>query len=335
MIRYGWPLAATLLLLVGCNAPRTADSESAASGQARPAGTKYRIAVIPKGTTHEFWKSVHEGAARAGKEFGAEILWQGSLQESDREGEIQVVENFITQKVDGICLAPLDSQALIAPVKLAGQAKIPVVIFDSALDDESLIVSYVATDNYHGGELAAQEMARRLGEKGSVIMLRYNPGSESTAQREEGFLKTIEKYPGIKVLSSDQYAGTTPESAVDKAQQILGQYRDQVNGIFTNNEPNSAGTVRALEDLGLVGKVVFIGFDPSDSMAKALSENRMQGIVLQDPLQMGYLAVKALVDHLEGRPVEKRINTGVAIATPENMNEPRMRELLHPPQFPD
>lgn len=334
MPRSGSPLAAAVVLLAGflagCDAPRTADSKPAA-GQSHPA--KYRIAVIPKGTTHEFWKSVHEGAARAGKEFGAEILWQGSLQESDREGEIQVVENFVTQKVDGICLAPLDSQALIAPVKLARQAGIPVVIFDSALDDESLVVSYVATDNFHGGQLAAEEMARRLGGKGGVIMLRYNPGSESTAQREEGFLKTIEKYPEIKVLSSNQYAGTTPESALDKAQQMLSQYRDDVNGIFTNNEPNSAGTLRALEDTGLVGKVVFIGFDPSDSMAKALADRRMQGIVLQDPLQMGYLAVKAMIDHIEGRPVEKRINTGEAIATPENMNEPRMKELLHPPQF--
>ena len=306
-----------------------------ARGPLRAGEAKYRLAVIPKGTTHEFWKSVHEGAERAGKEFGAEILWQGPLQESDREGQIQVVENFITQKVDGICLAPLDSQALIAPVRLAQQAGIPVVIFDSALDDEKLIVSYVATDNFHGGELAANEMARRLGEKGNVIMVRYNPGSESTGQREEGFLKTIERYPNIKVLSSDQYAGTTPESAVDKAQQLLNKYRDEVNGWFANNEPNAAGTLRALEDTGLVGKIVFIGMDPSDSMAKALGENRMQGIVLQDPVKMGYLSVKAMIDHIEGRPVENRVNTGEAIATPESMNEPRMRELLHPAQFKD
>jgi ABC-type sugar transport system substrate-binding protein len=131
-----------------------------------PTTVKYRIAVIPKGTTHEFWKSVHAGAARAGKEAGnVEILWKGPLQENDTEGQINVVQEFITKKVDGIVLAPLDSQALIQPVKDAKQQGIPIVIFDSALGDESIIVSFVATDNYRGGALAARRLAEVLGSK--------------------------------------------------------------------------------------------------------------------------------------------------------------------------
>ncbi len=125
---------------------------------------KYRIAVIPKGTTHEFWKSVHAGAARAAKEAGnVEVLWKGPLQENDTEGQINVVQEFITKKVDGIVLAPLDSQALVAPVRDAKEHGIPTVIFDSALADESIIVSYVATDNFHGGALAARRLAEVLG----------------------------------------------------------------------------------------------------------------------------------------------------------------------------
>ena len=132
----------------------------------QPANVKYRIAVIPKGTTHEFWKSVHAGAAKAAKEAGnVEIFWKGPLQENDAEGQINVVQEFITKKVDGIVLAPLDSQALIAPVKDAKQQGIPTVIFDSGLGDESIIVSYVATDNYHGGALAARRLAEVLGVK--------------------------------------------------------------------------------------------------------------------------------------------------------------------------
>jgi ribose transport system substrate-binding protein len=128
-----------------------------------PANVKYRIAVIPKGTTHEFWKSVHAGAARAAREAGnVEILWKGPLQENDAEGQINVVQEFITKKVDGLVLAPLDSQALIAPVKDAQQQGIPTVIFDSGLADETGIVSYVATDNYHGGALAARRLAEVL-----------------------------------------------------------------------------------------------------------------------------------------------------------------------------
>jgi ribose transport system substrate-binding protein len=132
----------------------------------QPADVKYRIAVIPKGTTHEFWKSVHAGAAKAAKEAGnVEVLWKGPLQENDAEGQINVVQEFITKKVDGIVLAPLDSQALIAPVKDAKQQGIPTVIFDSGLADESIIVSYVATDNYNGGRLAARRLVEAIGAK--------------------------------------------------------------------------------------------------------------------------------------------------------------------------
>jgi ribose transport system substrate-binding protein len=133
----------------------------------QPAEVKYRIAVIPKGTTHEFWKSVHAGAARAAKEAGnVEIFWKGPLHENDdAEGQINVVQEFITKKVDGLVLAPLDSQALVAAVKDAKLQGIPTVIFDSGLADESIIVSYVATDNYHGGALAAQRLAEVLEEQ--------------------------------------------------------------------------------------------------------------------------------------------------------------------------
>jgi ribose transport system substrate-binding protein len=133
---------------------------------AAPANVKYRIAVIPKGTTHEYWKSVHEGASQAAKEVdNVEILWKGPLQENDTEGQINVVQDFITKKVDGLVLAPLDSQALITPVKDAKQHGIPTVIFDSALGDESSVVSYVATDNYLGGAMAARRLAELVGQK--------------------------------------------------------------------------------------------------------------------------------------------------------------------------
>ncbi|HWC90410.1 MAG TPA: substrate-binding domain-containing protein [Pirellulales bacterium] len=321
-----------VVVLAGCHGDQ---STAAGSKSAASAPAKYRIAVIPKGTTHEFWKSVHYGAAQAGKEFGAEILWQGPLQEKDREGQISLVQNFVTKAVDGICLAPNDSQAFVRPVKDAAEQGVPVVIFDSGLDDTSSIVSYVATDNRAGGQLAADEMARALSEKGNIVLLRYLPGSESTYEREEGFLEQLKKYPALKVLSSDQYSGDTPQSALDKAQQILSKYGDRIDGLFAVCEPNAAGTLRALEDAGLAGKIVFIGFDPNRRMVQALAEKKMRGIVVQDPVNMGYLAVKTMVEHLQQKPVEKRISTGEAIATPENMNEPKMKELLDPPVFAD
>jgi ABC-type sugar transport system substrate-binding protein len=168
----------------------------------------------------------------------------------------------------------------------------------------------------------------------NVILLRYNPGSESTEQREQGFLETLAKeFPDVKVISSDQYSGTTPETSLDKSQQLLGEFRGEVNGVFAVCEPNATGMLEALEQAGLAGKVKFVGFDPTPRLIDALQSGSMQGIVLQDPVQMGYQAVKTLVAHLEGKSVEKRIATGEYLATAENMHEPRMAELLKPVQF--
>ena len=185
-----------LAITVGCGSTNDpAPIQKSNSSNAASKGTapkKLRIAVIPKGTTHVFWKSVHAGAENAAKELGdVEVLWKGPLLENDRDGQISVVQDFVTNKVDGICVAPLDKQALIGPVHEAVEAGIPVVIFDSGLQDESKIVSYVATDNRKGGALAAKQMAAALGGKGNVIVLRYNAGSESTEQREDGFLEAL------------------------------------------------------------------------------------------------------------------------------------------------
>jgi ABC-type sugar transport system substrate-binding protein len=167
-----------------------------------------------------------------------------------------------------------------------------------------------------------------------VVLLRYNPGSESTEQREKGFLDTLTKeFPNVKVLSSDQYAGTTPESALDKATDVLNKYQDRVSGIFAVCEPNANGVLRALENAGLAGKVKCVVFDPGSGLINGLKEHKVDGIVLQDPVKMGYEGVKTMVAHLDGAKVEKRIVTGEHVATPENMGDAEINPLLEPVQF--
>ena len=335
-----------LVIFVGCSSNSQSTTSSKAEHDSRSsnpasktsseaASKKLRIAVIPKGTTHVFWKSVHAGAELAAKELGnVDIIWKGPLLEDDRDGQMNVMQDFVTGKVDGICLAPLDKQALIGPVNESVESGIPVVIFDSALQDESKIVTYVATDNLKGGELAAKHMAECLGGKGNVIVLRYNSGSESTEQREEGFLETLKtQYPDINVISSDQYAGTTPEKSLDKATQVLGKYRNDVNGIFAVCEPNANGVLIALKETQLAGKVKFIAFDSSEDLIRAMSDGSCHGIVLQDPVRMGYESVIAIVNSIRGKPVHKRIGTGEFLATPENMKTPEMDKLLNPERF--
>ena len=338
-----WTVGWLLLAAFGCSvstpvspspAGKTGGSKEANS-ESNPAGQKLTFAVIPKGTTHEFWKSVHAGAVNAAKELGnIEILWKGPLLENDRDGQISVVQDFVTKKVDGICLAPLDKQALGDAVKDAHSAGIPVLIFDSALQDESVIVSYVATDNFKGGQLAGKRLGESLGGKGNVVMLRYNTGSESTEQREQGFLDAIKAdFPKIKVISSDEYAGTTPESSLDKATNVLNKYKAEVHGIFAVCEPNAAGVLKALEETGLAGQVKFVAFDPNNELIQGMADGKVHGIVLQDPVTMGYEAVKKLTAHIRGEKVEKRIGTGEYVATPENMKSEQMSKLLSPERF--
>jgi ribose transport system substrate-binding protein len=316
-------------------------SASIGCKQKKEAGVDtYRIAVIPKGTTHVFWKSIHAGAIKAQQELKAsgldvEVIWKGPLKEDDRESQIRVVEDFVTRGVNGIVLAPLDDVALRRPVKDAVSNGIPVVIIDSDLKSEDH-VSFVATDNYIGGRKGGERLAEILGGKGKVIMLRYQEGSASTMNREQGFLDVLkEKYPGIQVVSANQYGGATTESAYLASESLLSPLRTPdggltIDGIFCPNESTAFAMLRALEDGRFAGKVKYVGFDSSDRLVMGLRNGLIHGLVLQDPINMGYLGVKTIVAHLRGQQVEKRIDTGSEVATAENMDDPKMKNLLEP-----
>jgi ribose transport system substrate-binding protein len=193
-------------------------------------------------------------------------------------------------------------------------------------------VSFVATDNYKGGQLAGEQMAKLLGGKGNVILLRYAVGSASTEARENGFLDALKKYPDIKLISSDQHAGATRELAYQASQNLLNRFGREVNGVFCPCEPPTIAMTKALRDLGLAGgKVKMIGFDAGSQSVVDMQNGDVQALVVQNPVLMGYLGVMTAVKHLEGQKVERRIDTGVMLVTPENMNQPDIRELLHPP----
>jgi len=301
------------------------------------AGDKtFTIAVIPKGTTHEFWKSIHAGAVKAEQELSGagtkvDIIWKGPLREDDRDQQIQVIENFMTRRVNAIVLAPLDAQAMVKPVHNAVQANVPVVIIDSDLKSSDY-VSFVATDNHKGGQLAGAEMGRLLGGKGNVILLRYAVGSASTEAREAGFLEALKKFPDIKLISSDQHAGATRELAYQVSQNLLNRFGREVNGVFCPCEPPTIAMTKALRDLGLAaGKVKMIGFDSGSQSVLDLKNGDLQALVVQNPLLMGYLGVMTAVKHLRGESVERRLDTGVALITRENMEQPDVKELLYPP----
>jgi len=292
--------------------------------------TKLQIAVIPKGTSHEFWKSVHAGAIKAARELAnIDPIWKGPLQENDLKGQIDVVEGFVAQGVKGMLLAPLDDKGLAAPVKQAVAAGIPVVIFDSDLQGTDH-ASFVATDNFAAGKMAGDAMGKLLApDRKKVIVLRYQEGSASTQKREDGFLEAMKAFPFVELVSTNQYAGATVESAQKASENLLAAHND-VHGIFCPNESSTFGMLMALRGTKIAGKVKFVGFDSSSALVDGLRKGELDGLVLQNPLKMGYLAMKTLASVIKGEKVEKRIDTGAQVITKANMDEPAQKDLLSP-----
>lgn len=288
-----------------------------------------KIAVIPKGTTHVFWKSVEAGAKQAGEEYDVEILWKGPLKENDRAGQIQVVQQFVSQGVDGIVLAPLDRKALLGPVQSAASRKIPVVIFDSALDGEAGkdFSSLVATNNASGGKLGGDELSRLLKQRGKAVLLRYQVGSASTDEREKGFLDAVRKHADFSIISDNRYAGATAGEAKSQALNMIDDLR-AADGVFCPNESSTLGMLLALQQVGLAGKIKFVGFDASPPLIEALKKGELDALVVQNPRRMGYLAVKTLIQVRTGEKVEASIDTGCALVTKANLDTPEIKALL-------
>ncbi len=331
-----WRVALAILTTMVVAACGSGSSAPASSTPA--AASTLTIAVIPKGSTHEHWKRVHLGAEKAAAELRAagvpvQVIWKGPIREDDREQQIQVVEGFVSQGVKGLVLAPLDDRALARPVEEAMRAGIPTVVFDSALAAPNPTVSYVSTDNGKGGRLAAARMGELLRGKGTVLMLRYQEGSAATDERERGFLDELKAtHPGITVISSDQYAGATRDTAKRASENLLNRFAERIDGIFTPNESSTAGMLLALQDIGKAGRITFVGFDYSSGFVDPLRKGQIKGFVVQNPVNMGYLSVRTMADHLQGKPVPKVVDTGVMMVTLDNLDTPEVQAVINPPE---
>jgi ribose transport system substrate-binding protein len=325
-----WAFAS--LLIGGCQQPRP----------------DYRIAVIPKGMTHEFWQSIHRGAMRAAADLRAsdginvEVVWDGPLRERDALAQIRIVDRHVARPVDGIVLAPQHSQTMVAPVQRAVEQGVPVVVIDSGLEQPQLTIKYVATDNRNGGRMAARRLLQTLRSEGKsaprVVLFRYAVGSESTEQREKGFRDVIhdeiarQEAAGekpIELVSDDKYAGATKDSAMREAMPLLNQFRDTagkptIDGIFCCNESSAEGMLDSLASLGMERKVKLVGFDSGEPLIQALGAGTIDALILQDPYRMGYLGTWTLVQHLRGyevvtEPDPHYLSTGEFVITKENV----------------
>jgi ribose transport system substrate-binding protein len=291
---------------------------------------KIKIAVIPKSNIALFWKSIHAGVnLGAVASAGVEILWRAPQRENDVQLQIAIVEQCIDEGVNGILLAPMDGEALAAPVLKATMKKIPVLIFDSGLkgkpgDD---FISLVRINNREAGYRAGEKLVELLGGKGKVVIVRYVIDAANITEREAGFLEAVSKYKGIQVIEKNRYVSTTADVAMDENPKIAGRLKE-ADGVFCSYEQSTMGVLKVLRHLGLAGKLKFVGFDTPVAALEALKKGEISALVAQDPARMGYLSVKAIVDYLHGKKIDPVIDTGVQMVTCENLDNPEIQKLL-------
>ncbi|AAO35499.1 LacI family transcriptional regulator [Clostridium tetani] len=302
-------------VLAGCGQKSASDS------------TKKNIALIVKSTDSEYWLSVKAGAEKAAKEAGANIIFKGPATEQDIQGEVNIVEDAINQKVDGIVLAASDTKALIQPVENAINAKIPLVTVDSGVDSDK-VASFIATDNEKAASQAADVCAELIGKSGKVGVVNFVPGVSTAVQREKGFRDGMSKHSGIELLKT-QYSQSDKSKAMAITEDILTANPD-VKAIFAANNRSALGVAQALKGKGVAGKVKVVAFDADPDEIKGIEDGSITALIVQNPYKMGEEGVKNVLALMKGETVEKRIDTGVTIVTKENINDPEVQKVLYP-----
>lgn len=288
------------------------------------------IAVIVKTANSDFWQNVKKGANAAASEIkGYTASFQGAASDTDLAGQVALVENAVNRKVAAIVLAPSDPDALIPAMKKAWEAKIPVILIDSAASDagKSYYQSFLATDNQKAGELCAQALIDKVGSTGKIAIMSYTAGSGSEIGRVGGFKKYIETHSKLQIIGPF-YSNSQMGTALNQTTDVLAANAD-LKGIFGANEPTAIGMGRAIVQAGKAGKVVAIGFDGNADLQGFIKDGTLEAIAVQSAYQMGHLGVKTAVELISGQKVPKFRDTGVLMVTKKNIDTAEAKNVLY------
>ena len=288
------------------------------------------IAVIVKTANSDFWQNVKKGAnAAVGELKGYTSTFQGAASDTDLAGQVALVENAINRKVAGIVLAPSDPDALVPAIKKAWEAKIPVVIIDSAAGKgaENHYQSYLATDNKKAGELCAQALIDKIGTTGKIAVMSYTAGSGSEVERVGGFKKYIQDHSKLQIVGTF-YSNSQMGTALNQTTDVLAANPD-LKGLFGANEPTAIGVGRALVQTGKAGKVAAIGFDGNSDLQGFIKDGTLEAIAVQSAYQMGALGVKTVAEIVEGKKVPRFRDTGVLMVTKKNIETQEAKNVLY------
>ncbi|GIP27078.1 LacI family transcriptional regulator [Paenibacillus sp. J23TS9] len=311
-------MLAAVLMLSACN--------SGGGDKAASSGKPY-IPVISKGFQHQFWQAVKSGAEKAAKEFDVEITFEGPETETQVDKQIEMLQTALDKKPSAIAFAALDSKAAVPLLEKAKSNHIPVIGFDSGVDSE-IPVATAATNNKAAAALAADKMAELIGGSGEIALVVHDQTSRTGVDRRDGFKEQIEsKYPNIKIVDI-QYGGGDQLKSTDLAKAIMQAHPD-LKGFFGANEGSAIGVANAVSEMKKSGKIVVIGYDSGKQQTDAIRNGTMAGAITQDPIGIGYQAVKAAVMAMKGEKVEKDIDTGFHWYDKSNIDSEEIKPLLY------
>lgn len=313
------------LAIAGCGSSSKSSSSSSAAGgggssssssaSSSAAGGSKSLALIQGTKADNFYVTMGCGAkAEAGK-LGYSINVQGPADFAAPE-QIPIVNAVTAQHPGAVLIAPTDTHALIAPMKAMKSAGIKVVQVDTTVADKSIAAASISSNNIEGGAKAADEMAKLIGSKGSVVVMNEQPGVSTTEQRIQGFLQEIKKYPNIKPLGT-QYVGDNPTKAAQAITALYSAHPD-LAGVFATNVLVAEGVDTGLKSTGAASKVKIIGYDADPTQVSDLKSGVVQALIAQEPYQEGVDGVQQAVNALTGKPT-KSILTGLAVLTKTNL----------------
>jgi len=315
-------------LLGGCAAPATqapASGSGSTGGQA--SGEKPYIAIVSKGFQHQFWQAVKAGAEKAATEYNVEITFEGPETEAQVDKQVEMVNTALDKNPAALCLAALDSKALVPQLEKAKAAGIPVVGFDSGVDSD-IPVATAATDNIAAAATAADKMAELIGNEGEVAVIVHDQTSRTGIDRRDGFVNRMkEKYPNITIVDV-QYGGGDHLKSTDLAKAII-QAHPNLKGFFGANEGSAIGVLNAVTELNMADKIVVIGYDSGKAQIDAIKSGAMAGAITQNPIGIGYKCVEAAVKAINGEAVEKNIDTGFFYYDKSNIDTEEIKPLLY------
>jgi len=291
------------------------------------AEAKLYIPVISKGFQHQFWLAVKAGAEKAAVDYDVTITFEGPENESMVDKQMDMLQVAIDKDPAAICFAAVDSKAAIPLLEQAKAKGIPIIGFDSGVDSD-IPLSTAATDNVAAAALAADKMAELIGGAGEVAIIAHDQTSRTGIDRVKGFTDRVaEKYPNVTIVST-QYGGGDQLRSTDLAKAVI-QGNPELKGFFGANEGSIIGVMNAVQEFGMKGELVVIGYDSGQQQMEAIRSGLLAGAITQDPIGIGYKAVEAAVKAVKGETLPLFIDTGFHWYDSTNIDDPVIAALLY------